>query len=159
MGFGGNRPDSPSCLRRAAASLMQSPLVTNLRISRVYLTPPWGDVEGDDFMNFVAVGEWSGTDRELLTLSRRIESMCGAPVNKHGASRSVDADILFVEGGESVPGLVLPHPRMHLRRFVLVPLSEVLEGPVPGFSLTAGELLAQTPDESHITLCEGFSFD
>lgn len=110
-------------------------------------------------MNFVAVGEWSGLDRELLVLCREIESLCGSPVNKLGGARSIDADVLFIEGGSSVPELVLPHPRMHLRRFVLVPLEEVLNGPVPGFSLTVGELLAQTTDESHITLCEGFSFD
>lgn len=159
IGFGGNRPDTPSCFRRAVALLGSDSRVANLRTSGVYLSPPWGDVDGEDFMNFVAVGGWSGTDQELLTLGREIESLCGAPTEKLGGSRSIDADILFIEGGRSVPGLMLPHPRMHLRRFVLVPLEEVLKGPVPGFALTAGELLAQTPDESHITLCEGFCFD
>ncbi len=110
-------------------------------------------------MNFAAVGEWSGSDHGLLTLCREIEALCGSPVNKLGDARSIDADILFIEGGSSCPELLLPHPRMHLRRFVLVPLEEVMDGPVPGFARTVGELLAQTPDESHITLCEGFSFD
>lgn len=110
-------------------------------------------------MNFVAVGRWSGSDGELLALCREIESLCGAPVKKLGNARSIDADVLFIEGGSSAPELVLPHPRMHLRRFVLVPLGEVLKGAVPGFSKTVGELLAQTTDDPHITLCEGFSFD
>lgn len=159
LGFGGNKPETPGCFRRAAACLRSASSVTKIRLSRIYLTPPWGDVAGSEFMNFVAVGEWSGSDMELLALCREIERLCGAPLKKLGASRTIDVDILFIEGGSSGPELFLPHPRMHLRRFVLVPLGEVLDGPVPGFSRTAGELLAQTPDESHITLCEGFSFD
>jgi len=159
LGFGGNTPDTPACFRRAATFLLKASGVTNVRFSRVYQTPRWGEVAGDDFMNFVAVGEWSGSDHGLLVLCREIESLCGAPVHKLGASRSIDADILFIEGGSTSAELVLPHPRMHLRRFVLVPLGEVFVDPVPGFARTAGELLAQTPDESHITLCEGFSFD
>ncbi|MFO7627457.1 MAG: 2-amino-4-hydroxy-6-hydroxymethyldihydropteridine diphosphokinase [Candidatus Fermentibacteraceae bacterium] len=159
LGFGGNTPETPACFRRAATYLGSAAGVTKVRISRVYLTPPWGNAAGGDFMNFVAAGEWSGSDHGLLELCREIEALCGAPVNKLGDSRSIDADILFIEDGVTGPELWLPHPRMHLRRFVLVPLGEVFDGLVPGFSRTVGELLAQTPDESHITLCEGFSFD
>lgn len=159
LGFGGNTPNTPGCFRTIAVCLRNAAGVTKVRLSRVYVTPPWGDVAGGDFMNFVAVGEWSGSDHGLLELCREIEALCGAPVDKLGDARSIDADVLFIEGGSGGPDLLLPHPRMHLRRFVLVPLGEVFDGPVPGFTLTAGELLAQTPDESHITLCEGFSFD
>ena len=110
-------------------------------------------------MNCAVTGGWRGSDSGLLAACREIEAICGSPVSKMGRARSMDVDILFLEGGRSVPELSLPHPRMHLRRFVLVPLAEVHSGVVPGLGRTPLELLAQIADESHITLCEEIGFD
>jgi 2-amino-4-hydroxy-6-hydroxymethyldihydropteridine diphosphokinase len=68
--------------------------------------------------------------------------------------RTIDLDILFY-GGErrEAPGLVIPHPRLHERRFVLAPLAEVAPGLVhPVLGLTVGELLARCPDRSFVRL-------
>lgn len=120
--------------------------------------PTLGSGGGGAFLNCVAVGGWLGSDIGLLAVTREIEALCGSPVRKLGRARDLDADILFLEGGSSSSELILPHPRMHLRRFVLVPLAEVFDGQVPGCSASAAEMLAQTTDESHITPCEGFWF-
>lgn len=159
LGLGGNTISTPDCIRRAAVFLRNDPEVAEPRFSRVYRTPPWGEVEGGFFLNCAVAGGWLGSDSGLLATARKIEAACGSPVIKMGGARSIDVDVLFLHGGRSVPELVLPHPRMHLRAFVLVPLADVFQGPIPGLGLSALEMLAQIPDESHITLCEEVSFD
>lgn len=155
LGLGGNTPETPRCLGDALRALRDSSWASCLRVSPVYRTSPQDGVPGGMFWNCVVVGEWTGADGELLAAVRTIESSCGSPTRKRGASRNVDLDVLFLEGGRSTRAMILPHPRMHLRRFVLKPLSEVFTDPVPGLGLTPEALLAKTPDISDITLCEG----
>ncbi len=155
LGLGGNTAATAGSLGKAARYLVDHMKGGELRFSSVYRTPPWGDVQGGEFLNCVAVGEWPASDRALLHVCREMEALCGAPVRKNGAARSLDVDILFLEGGVSVEEMIVPHPRMHLRRFVLVPLAEVLSEPVPGLGLTPEVLLARTGDDSRISLYEG----
>jgi len=158
LGLGGNTASTPLCLIDAVDCLRCSAMVSEARVSRVYLAKPWGAVEGGDFLNCALAGRWLGSDKGLLAVAREIEAGCGSPVNKAGKARSIDVDVLFLENGTSCPELILPHPRMHLRRFVLVPLAEVFFDPVPGTDgLTPGMMLAQTPDKSNITRYEGVS--
>ncbi len=159
LGLGGNSPGTLECLGKAALYLRNSPETEDLRFSSVYRTQPWGNVQGGEFLNCVAVGGWRASDRALLKTCREIEALCGAPVKKHGGARSMDVDVLFLESGESVEDMIIPHPRMHLRRFVLVPLAEVLSEPVPGLGLTPKALLARTGDDARVSLFEGAAFD
>jgi 2-amino-4-hydroxy-6-hydroxymethyldihydropteridine diphosphokinase len=158
LGLGGNTPDTPECLATAARYLRDFVKTEDLRFSSVYRTPPWGNVQGGEFMNCVAVGRWQASDRALLKACRKMEALCGVPVNKQGAARSLDVDVLFLEGGESVEDMIIPHPRMHLRRFVLVPLAEVLSEPVPGLGLTPQALLERTEDDARIAVLQGAAF-
>lgn len=137
-------------LQNCVDSLASDARITEFRVSSVYSTPPWGDVSGGDFLNAVVSGLWSGKDMELLELGRSLEKEAGSPVLKQGASRFLDVDVLFLEGGESTAELELPHPRLTLRRFVLVPLSEVWFDVIPGLEATADQFLLHVNDSSSI---------
>ena len=79
--------------------------------------------------------------RRLLAVEREFGRR---PKQQHNEPRPLDLDLIHVEGRvSSTPGLVLPHPRAHLRRFVLAPLAELAPGLVlPGQDLSVAELLA-----------------
>ncbi len=124
--------------------------VSDLRVSSLYQTPPWGEVEGGEFLNAAVSGMWQGTDIELLHLCRSIEGEFSVPVKKSGAARALDVDVLFIDGGVSSEELTLPHPGMTLRRFVLVPLCEVWSETVPGLRETPEVLLKRVQDSSSI---------
>jgi 2-amino-4-hydroxy-6-hydroxymethyldihydropteridine diphosphokinase len=108
-------------------------------------------VGGGEFYNCAMTGEWTADPGELVRLCRRIESDEGSAVSKHRGARSLDVDILFFDGLTSLDGgITLPHPRMHLRGFVLVPLREVWPDTLPGLGATAESLLAECPADGHI---------
>jgi len=97
------------------------------------------------------VGQWTTGLEEPRDFCLEIERAAGSEALKSQAARTLDIDVLFWDGSlvEST-GLVLPHPRLHLRRFVLVPLSDVWIGNVPGLDATPLELLAECSDSGHI---------
>ncbi|MBL8693863.1 MAG: 2-amino-4-hydroxy-6-hydroxymethyldihydropteridine diphosphokinase [Planctomycetes bacterium] len=115
------------------------------RLSSIYETAPVGGPAGQNwYLN--AVGEFqSGLDaRVVLQILRNIEERNGRVRGAKDAPRTLDLDILSV-GSEIRSGedLTLPHPRLHLRRFVLEPFVEIAPAyRVPGLDRTAAELLA-----------------
>jgi len=150
LSLGGNLGDVGRAMAVAACSLREDERVSSLTVSHVYITPPWGDVSGGEFMNAAVSGAWLGTDLELLILCRQLEKTAGSPVEKNGMARFLDVDILFILNGYSSAELTIPHPRMASRKFVLVPLAEVWAGTVPGLGKTPGELLLNVNDGSSI---------
>lgn len=150
LGIGGNTAATAECLKRAAFILRNAPGVSGLSFSSIFRTQPWDSGAGEWYLNGVATGFFQGSGGKLLRLTRGIESACGSPIDKEGMPRNLDVDVLFLEGEPSTMELILPHPRMHLRRFVLVPLAQVFTGPVPGNGLTPAELLARTADGSEV---------
>lgn len=137
-------------LRWSVEALEKDSRIFSLEVASVYETSPWGSVTGGSFLNTVAAGRWLGGDRDLLELCRDIEKQAGSPVKKNGKARRLDIDVLFLEDAVSSPEMTLPHPGIPLRRFVLVPLSEVWGGMIPGLGRTALELLQSVDDESSI---------
>ncbi len=150
LGLGGNLGDVRGNMRVCAVTLREDFRVSEFKVSSVYQTPPWGNVSGGEFLNAAVSGMWLGTDFELLYLCRSIESEFSAPVNKNGAARTLDVDVLFLDGGISSEELTLPHPGMALRRFVLVPLCDVWSVNIPGLGETPAELLKRVQDGSSI---------
>lgn len=138
IGLGGNIGDVDAALRAALAALDALPGTRLLRASRFYRTPAWGVEAQPDFTNAVAVLDTTLPARALLDALLDIERAHGRERAADGSRwgpRPLDLDLLLY--GESVidePGLVVPHPQLHARAFVLVPLAEVApDAMVPGW--------------------------
>jgi len=116
-----------------------------LQCSPFYETAPVDCPPGSGaFLNAVAILQWNGTPPELLDALRHIESSLGRPRDRErNAPRPIDLDILYAEDCVlSTPALIIPHPRLHLRRFVLQPLADLRPDLVlPGFTGSVASLL------------------
>lgn len=124
LGFGSNLDDKEDNLRQAMARLEEKCRV--LKASSIYHTEPVGYKDQDWFLNGVAQVETDLAPRDLLGFLRSIEFALARVDRVPDGPRTIDLDILFY--GDRVlreDDLVIPHPRLHLRRFVLVPLNEV----------------------------------
>ena len=121
VGLGANLGDREGSIRRAAE------LIDARRLSTIIETPPWGMIEQPDFLNAVAEVETDVGPRPLLDRLIEVERELGRVRDgKRWGPRTIDLDLL-VYGDETsdVPALQLPHPRLHERLFVLVPLAEL----------------------------------
>ena len=97
-----------------------------VKVSRFYANPAMPAGSGPDFVNAVAAVETAQTPAELLATLLGIEHEFGRRRERFNEPRTLDLDILDYEGLiQDGPDLRLPHPRMHERAFVLVPLQEV----------------------------------
>jgi 2-amino-4-hydroxy-6-hydroxymethyldihydropteridine diphosphokinase len=103
-----------------------------MKISNVYATEPVGGVVQDDFWNIVVELETSATPRELLERARRAETQAERVRDVRWGPRTLDVDVLLVGDQTSDdPEILVPHPRMWERRFVLAPLRELAPALVP----------------------------
>ena len=129
FGVGSNLGDRLGYLARACEMLYSAPGLTRHAVSRVYETEPWGLAEQPAFLNCV-VRAFTDLDPDgLLALARRIEGTLGrerSAEDVRWGPRTIDVDILMV--GDLVVNrsdLVIPHPRMWERSFVLIPLLDL----------------------------------
>lgn len=134
LGLGANLGDAESQVRRAIAALGSLPHTRLLAASSLYRSAPVGVGTQPDFINAVAEVETALGARELLDELLTAEARFGRERPSPGAPRTLDLDLLLY--GDQViaePGLAVPHPRMHERAFVLVPLAEIApEVVIPG---------------------------
>ena len=138
LGLGSNMGDRQNNLRRALDFLSQRLRVG--KVSSMYDTEPVGDVNQPSFLNMVCEAYTKLTPMELLSLAKGIELKLGRAPGKSNAPRPIDIDILFY-GNRVVttPELIIPHPRLTERAFVLIPLVEIapdLVHPVNGKTIT-----------------------
>ena len=128
LGLGANLGEREIHLTRAAHLLAESPAVQILRSSSIYQTAPWGYLEQPEFLNSVLEIKTTLEPVPLLELTQSIERLIGRQPGIRFGPRLIDIDILLY-GEQSVrleePDLQIPHPWMHLRAFVLVPLAEL----------------------------------
>ena len=147
IGLGGNLEGSGQALDEALHRLGRNPRVSVERVSAYYHSAPWGKEDQAEFINAVAELEALCSPRELLDLLLETEAALGRQRGgERWGPRLVDLDLLsYQDCCMQSETLELPHPRMHLRAFVLVPLLELEpEFLVPGVG-PAKECLARLP--------------
>ena len=113
-------------MRAALRRMAELPTINVERISAFYETPPWGRTDQPSFLNAAARIVFDGTPYELLADLQRIEQELGRVRYEHWGARTIDLDILHIEGVTCAEeALTLPHPYLTERAFVLVPLHEI----------------------------------
>jgi 2-amino-4-hydroxy-6-hydroxymethyldihydropteridine diphosphokinase len=129
IGLGSNLGDRAGNLKEALHRLNRSPSTAVTRVASFYRSDPVGFTEQDDFINTVAELETVLPPRELLALLLSIEEELGRVRTVRWGPRTVDLDLLLC-GDEQIdePDLIVPHPRLHERAFVLVPLADLAPG-------------------------------
>lgn len=126
VALGANLADPVVQVRAALDALAGLPESRLLRTSSLYRTAPVGIHGQPDFINAVAALETSLTPHALLLALFGIEAQFGRRRDFHHAPRTLDLDLLLYDAETiDTPDLQLPHPRMHLRAFVLAPLVEI----------------------------------
>jgi 2-amino-4-hydroxy-6-hydroxymethyldihydropteridine diphosphokinase len=125
LGLGSNLGTRSGNLSAARRRLREKG-VRILRQSAVLETQPWGVVDQPRFLNQVVEADWIGTPRQLLRVAKQVEREGGRRPARRWGPRVIDVDILLF-GDERVdqPGLVIPHPRIKERDFVLESLAEL----------------------------------
>jgi len=151
LSLGSNLGDRAKNLQDAIAALRKAGINVT-RISSMYETEPVDYLDQPWFLNCAAEAETELPAVALLKALRQIEANMGSKKLVSKGPRLIDLDILLY-GDETIDTaeLQVPHPRMHLRRFVLEPLAEIapnVRHPVSG--LSAAEMLANLPDKSTV---------
>jgi len=124
LALGSNLDDRLANLKQAIASL--SPQMEVKAKSRVYETPPWGYADQPMFLNQVIKANTYLEFEPLLKHIKRLEMALGRKPSFKNGPRLIDIDILFYDDLVlNTPSLVIPHPHMHERGFVLLPLMEI----------------------------------
>jgi len=124
LALGTNLGDRMENLRRAIAAL--SPEVRVTALSPAYETPPWGYTDQPAFLNMALGGATEHEPLPLLAFLKNLETELGREKTFRNGPRLIDIDILFYDDnlfGQN--DLVIPHPRLHERAFVLVPLNDI----------------------------------
>ena len=144
LGIGSNLGDRLANLQQAVDLLGATKGIRVVACSRVYETAPVGGVEQPDFLNVVIEVETDLPARELLAACMRVEQELGRIRETRWGPRTIDIDLLIYDEEEiDEPDLIVPHPRMHERSFVMMPLLELESNPM----LPAGlEAAGATPE-------------
>jgi len=120
IGLGSNVGDREAHIEAACARLRDHPAIELVRRTELSETAPWGDADQPAFLNAVAEARTTLTPEQLLLALQRIERDVGRTPSRRWGPREIDLDILlFGERVVDEPQLVVPHPRLTERRFVL----------------------------------------
>ncbi len=143
IALGTNLGNRLANLRAAIAAFVPEIVVT--AESHVYETPPWGYEDQPAFLNMVVKAETGLGPESLLKNLKQLEVELGREQNFRWGPRLIDLDILFYDNMViDTPPLVIPHPRLHERAFVLVPLADVAPDLIhPIFQKSVSQLLAE----------------
>ncbi|MEN6565695.1 MAG: 2-amino-4-hydroxy-6-hydroxymethyldihydropteridine diphosphokinase [Veillonellales bacterium] len=163
LGLGSNIGDRESNIVTAIQLLAAHKNILIDAVSSLYETEPVGVKEQPEFLNAVIRIRTQLLPRELLAVCLWIEKKMGRVRLTRWGPRNIDIDLLVYETVElNVPELILPHPRLAARRFVLVPLVEIAGDEIITRGVTPMNLLKQTVDTQKVKLYkirDGFWYD
>jgi 2-amino-4-hydroxy-6-hydroxymethyldihydropteridine diphosphokinase len=157
IALGSNLGERLWALGEARRRLLELPDLSGpLLSSKLYETDPVdADPDSGPFLNAVVEVDYSGQAYDLLEGLQSIENAMGRPSKRpRNAPRTIDLDILYLGNLTlSTPEIVIPHPRLHLRRFVLTPLADIRpELLLPGQQRCVGDLLTALRDPAAVAL-------
>ena len=154
--FGGNMPDTLNLFKRAEEQIIFR-VGSIKQKSAVYESAPWGFVAETNFFNMVVEVETKLKPDEQIRQLLAIESLLGRVRNNSCGyvSRGIDLDILFIDNLTiNLDQLIVPHPRLHLRRFTLVPLCEKWGAMIhPVLNESLNQLLEDCGDKAVVDVC------
>ena len=150
--IGGNQGDRPGLIREARDLLSKTGEI--VKASSIYETQPWGHASEGDYLNQALVVETEKSPQDFILFSQKIENDLGRIRDQSWGNRTMDIDLIYYDDGiYQEKNLVIPHPLIAERKFVLVPLVEILPDYLhPVFRLSNRELLQRCRDESHVEI-------
>lgn len=152
VGLGSNVGDRTAHVR-AGIAFLKTLFKPGLRVSSLYQTSPVDCPPGsEDFVNAVVEGEFEGDPGQLYRLLKAFEKTRGErPILERNAPRALDLDLLYGQSAFQSDEITLPHPRLHLRRFVLQPLAEICpERVVAGQTRPVADLLRALENDERV---------
>jgi 2-amino-4-hydroxy-6-hydroxymethyldihydropteridine diphosphokinase len=154
IGLGANEGDPRRQLQEAMTRLAAAEEIELVKASSFYLNPPLGPPGQPWYVNAVIQVRTRLTPEELLRVLHRVEDDLGRVRQERWGPRTIDLDLLLYNGVVlSGPDLCLPHPEMHKRSFVLMPLAEIApQAWHPALEKTASELLGNLNPEDLASL-------
>lgn len=156
IGFGSNLGNRQENLRRALQALASTTGVLVCRTASLYRTAPVGITDQPEFLNTVAEVSTTLTPYRLLIRILQIENELGRVREEKWGPRIIDLDLLLYDDIEIVTeDLVIPHPRLEERAFVVAPLAELMPGMVLPGGTSAAVLAAELQQEQFVERIEG----
>lgn len=153
LGLGSNIGDREQNIVAAVDRIAALPSTRLKHVSSLYVTSPVGIVDQPDFLNAVIAVDTLLPPLVLLEKCLAIEGELKRVRTVKGGPRTIDIDILLYGSLKmDTPALTIPHPALHLRRFVLIPLCEIAPDVPCVDGLTAAELLARLPADTDTVL-------
>ena len=157
--LGGNIGDRFGYLN-ACCQYIESRIGKIIKKSAVYETAAWGRTNQQDYLNLAVVIKTKLLPSELLVACLAIEALLDRKREERWAERTVDVDIIFFNHMIiSTKSLEIPHPRYHLRNFVLKPLADIIpEYVCPEFNTTILNMFLKCKDELSVRLVSEIDF-
>ena len=124
LGLGSNLGNRKANIERAILELLKNKIII-LKLSSYYESLSWPNPKNPKFLNIVIKIKTKLKPKILLSINKKIEILIGRKVSPKNSPRECDIDIIDYDNLQSKNGIILPHPRMHKRNFVLIPLFEI----------------------------------
>lgn len=156
ISLGSNMGDRELILGTVIGFCQTYNIIKDIKYSKVYETEPYGEKDQPDFLNMCFSGYTEFSALTLIDILKNMEKDLGRIKRDKWKEREIDIDILFYEDIElNHEKLELPHPRMHERKFVLIPANEIESEMIhPVFNKTVKQLLDECKDESEVKIFE-----